>query len=71
MFSFFNFIFNTNSSKFLLTWRELKGLEAQVIRCKHNLSTNTYVGKALIEENGYSLQSITPHMDLLNTPFES
>jgi len=48
----------TNSNKFLLTQRELKGLEAQVIRSKHNLSTDIHVGKALIEENGYSLVKI-------------
>ena len=48
----------TNSNKFLLTQRELKGLEAQVIRSKHNLSIDIHVGKALIEENVYSLVKI-------------
>jgi hypothetical protein len=34
----------TNPNKFLPTQRALKGLEAQVIRSKHNLSTHIYVG---------------------------
>ena len=49
---------NTKLIKFFPTQRELKGLEAQVIRSKHNLSTDIHVGKTLIKENGYSLVKI-------------
>ena len=48
----------TKLVKFFPTQRELKSLEAQVIRSKHNLSTYIHVGKALIEENGCSLVKI-------------
>ena len=41
----------TNSIKFLPTQRDLKGLEAQVIRSRHNPSTYINVGKAFIEDD--------------------
>jgi hypothetical protein len=41
-----------NSNKFIPTLRELKGLEADAIRSKHNLSFDIHASKALIEENG-------------------
>ena len=44
----------TKSIKLFPTQRELKGLEAQVISSRHNLSTYIHVCKALIDENGYS-----------------
>tara|TARA_R110000822_G_scaffold12807_6_gene46085 strand:- start:4741 stop:4959 length:219 start_codon:yes stop_codon:yes gene_type:complete len=42
----------------LPTQGNLKGLEAQVHSSRLNLSTYIHVGKALIEENGYSLIEI-------------
>lgn len=41
-----------NSNKFISTLRELKGLEADGIRSKHNLSVDIHASKVLIEENG-------------------
>ena len=53
----------TKLVKFFPTQRELKSLEAQVIRSKHNLSTYIHVGKALIEENGHSLVKMIIFID--------
>ena len=49
-------LYNTKSIKLFPTQRELKGLEAQVISSRHNLSTYIHVSKALIDEYGCSRQ---------------